>query len=116
MRNKTMAKKKDVLEIVTEKYGPINNEWVVEKGKVHETKLIKQLALELDEARSEAERYYELYWERCRSEHRDVSKIKEENSAMLRAMSQYKQGLEYSLEHTKERLEYVEQILAKVKP
>jgi len=37
----------DVIQKVEKKYGPLDTEWVAEKGKVIETRLIKELALEV---------------------------------------------------------------------
>jgi hypothetical protein len=40
-------KKMTLIEKVEKKYGSLKEEWVAEKGKVHETRLIRELALEL---------------------------------------------------------------------
>ena len=47
-----MSKQVDILDKVEKKYGNILAPWVAEKGKVHETRMINELARELKNARN----------------------------------------------------------------
>ena len=45
-----------LIEKVEKKYGSLKEEWVTEKGKVHEIRMIRELAIELKKAQDELTR------------------------------------------------------------
>jgi hypothetical protein len=77
----------DLLEKVEKKYGPLNTEWVAEKGKVHETRLIKELALEVDRLQRATDKFKGLYSEAYRDAVRAKSSNKQEVAELKNTIS-----------------------------
>lgn len=68
------TKKKTIIDKVEEKYGT-SCDWVIETGKVAETRMIRDLYLELKKSQAAAEKYHNL----CDDKTRDVAWLKIEN-------------------------------------
>ena len=101
-----------LIEKVEKKYGSLKQEWVTEKGKVHEIRMIRELAIELKKTQDELTRAHYRIDEIWRDRRNSTAKLERVLELYKKRTYLVMDHIEHMRDNIDKHVEDVEDVLA----